>query len=182
LPGPVTAASFSDELRAAAGEVWDAQQAHPFVRGIGDGTLDRRRFGFYVRQDYRFLIEYGRVLALAAARAPRLEWMRRFAALAHATLEDEMELHRAFAARWGIASDELEREPPHPTVAAYTDFLLATATVRDFAELVAALLPCMWGYSELGQTLARRGRPPDPGTFADRPTALDAPQPGVIGR
>ena len=49
---------------------------------------DRRRvaargpFRFYIRQDYLFLIDYGRLLSLAAARAPRLEWMRRFASLA----------------------------------------------------------------------------------------------------
>ena len=63
--------SFAAELRAAAADVWEAQHAHPFVRGIGDGTLDEARFRYYVRQDYRFLIDYGRLLALGAARAPR---------------------------------------------------------------------------------------------------------------
>jgi thiaminase/transcriptional activator TenA len=69
--------SVSAELRAAAAEVWEAQHAHPFVRGIGAGTLDEERFRFYVRQDYLFLIDYGRLLALGAARAPRLVEMRR---------------------------------------------------------------------------------------------------------
>ena len=32
--------SFAAELRAAAADVWEAQHAHPFVRGVGDGTLD----------------------------------------------------------------------------------------------------------------------------------------------
>ena len=63
--------SFAAELRAAAADVWEAQHAHPFVRGIGDGSLDEARFRFYVRQDYVFLIAYGRVLSLGAARAPR---------------------------------------------------------------------------------------------------------------
>ena len=63
--------SFAAELRAASADVWDAQHAHPFVRGIGDGTLAEDRFRWYVRQDYRFLIDYGRLLALGAARAPR---------------------------------------------------------------------------------------------------------------
>ena len=39
------------------------------------------------------------------------------------------------------------------------NFLLRTATLCDFAELVAALLPCVWGYSELGQRLAQQPRP-----------------------
>ncbi len=112
-----------------------------------------------MRQDYLFLIEYGRLLALACARAPRLELMERFAELAHSTLRTEMDLHRSYAAEWGISSEELERERPQAATRAYTNFLLRTAALGDFAELVAALLPCMWGYSELGQRLAHEQRP-----------------------
>jgi thiaminase/transcriptional activator TenA len=153
--------SFSEELREATGGVWEAQRDHPFVRGIADGTLAPDRFRFYVRQDYLFLIEYGRLLALACARAPRLELMERFAELAQSTLATEMELHRGFAAEWGITREELEAERPTAATRAYTDFLLRTAALGDFAELVAALLPCMWGYSELGRWLARGSRPPE---------------------
>lgn len=151
----------SDELRQKADLIWAAQHEHPFVRGIGEGTLDPERFRHYIRQDYLFLIEYGRLLALACARAPRLALQERFADLTQATLRGEMELHRSYAAEWGIGRDELERERPTPTTRAYTDFLLRTAALGDFAELVAALLPCMWGYSEIGQRLAERGRPRD---------------------
>jgi len=150
---------FSDRLRHAAADVWSAQHEHPFVRGIGDGTLDPERFRFYMRQDYLFLIEYGRFLALACARAPRLELMEHFAELARSTLRTEMDLHRAYAAEWGIARQHLERERPQAATRAYTDFLLRIAALGDFSELVAALLPCMWGYCEIGQHLAQRPRP-----------------------
>ena len=150
---------FSDQLRQAAAQLWEEQHRHPFIRGIGDGTLDPEQFRDYVRQDYLFLIDYGRLLALACARAPRLELMERFAELTHSTLRTEMDLHRAYAADWGISHQELEWERPHPATRAYTDFLLRTAALGDFAELVAALLPCMWGYNELGQRLAQRPPP-----------------------
>jgi thiaminase/transcriptional activator TenA len=151
--------SFSAELREAAAPVWEAQVAHPFVQGIGDGSLPEDRFRFYVRQDYLFLTDYGRLLALGAARAPRLEWMRRFAALAQAVLETEMDLHRQFAARWGITTEQLSSERTAPATDAYCDFLLRTASLGDFAELVAALLPCMWSYAEIGERLAAAGLP-----------------------
>ena len=154
-------ASFADSLRAAAADVWEAQHAHPFVRGIGDGTLPVARFAHYVRQDYLFLIEYARMLALGAARAPDLETMRRFADLAQTILGEEMELHRAFAREFGITEAELEAEPPAPTTQAYTDFLVRTAAIGELADLSAALLPCMWGYAEVGQRLAAAGAPPD---------------------
>jgi len=155
--------SFSAALRAAAAEPWEAQLAHPFVAGVGDGTLPEERFRFYVRQDYVFLLDYGRLLALGAARAPRPKWTRRFAALARSVLEEEMELHRAFAESWGIARAALEAEEAAPATRAYCDFLLRTAALGDFGELVAALLPCMWSYAEIGARLSAAGPPAHPG-------------------
>jgi len=54
---------FTTRLRQTADDIWEAQDQHPFVRGIGDGTLDKERFKFWLRQDYVFLIEYARLLA-----------------------------------------------------------------------------------------------------------------------
>jgi thiaminase (transcriptional activator TenA) len=153
---------YTDALRALAEPVWAAQRSHPFITGIADGSLDADRFAHYVRQDYLFLIDYARLLALGAARAPDLDTMRRFAELAQATLATEMDLHRAYARQFGIGEAELEAEPMAPTTQAYTDFLVRTAAAGDFAELSAALLPCMWGYAELGRWLAARGGSPEP--------------------
>lgn len=154
-------ATFSDHLRSVAGPIWRAQHDHPFVRGIGDGSLDPDRFAYWLRQDYLFLIDYARLFAAAALRAPDLDAMSRFAALLHEILTREMNLHRSYVARFGITAADLEREPKAPTTQGYTDFLLRTATVGDYPELLGALLPCMWGYSEIGIELARRGMPED---------------------
>ena len=153
---------FSARLRRLADPVWRAQLEHPFVRGIGNGTLDLHRFRHWVRQDYRFLVEYCRLFGLAAARAPDLDTLVHFSDLLQATARTEMDLHRAYAAELGIAPVALEVEPMAPTTRAYTDFLVRVAATGDFAELAAALLPCMWGFAEIGQTLAARGAPAEP--------------------
>jgi thiaminase/transcriptional activator TenA len=155
-------ARFTTRLRERAEPIWHAQLEHPFVRGIGDGTLPLDRFAHWVRQDYRFLVEYCRLFGLAAARAPDLDTLVRFADLLQATARTEMDLHRAFAREFGIGEADLEREPMAPTTRAYTDFLLRVAATGDFAELTAALLPCMWGFAEIGQALRARGLPADP--------------------
>jgi thiaminase/transcriptional activator TenA len=152
---------LSERLRRAAEPLWREQLEHPFVRGIADASLDSERFRRFVRQDYLFLVEYARALAFAAARAPTLELMDGFAEAARSTLRDELEIHRAYAAEWGIAREELERERMTATTRAYTDFLVRECAAAPYPELVAALLPCMWGYSELGRALAREGVPPD---------------------
>lgn len=153
---------FSDRLRAAADEIWRAQHAHPFVRAIGDGTVDMKQFAYWVRQDYLFLIDYARLFAVAVSRAPDLASMTAFARLCFETLDTEMALHRAYAAEFAITEADLESETKAPTTQAYTDFLLRTAALGDYAELVAALLPCMWGFSEIGARLKERGLPKQP--------------------
>ena len=165
VPGPTADPNrerFSAHLRRVAEPVWRAQHDHPFVRGIGSGSLELERFRHWVRQDYRFLVEYCRLFGLAAARAPDLDTLVRFADLLQATARTEMDLHRAYAAELGISPAALEHEPMAPTTRAYTDFLVRVAATGDFAELAAALLPCMWGFSEIGQALAARGLPAEP--------------------
>ena len=153
--------TFTDELYEAARDLWDAQAAHPFVRGIADGTLDPAVFERWVRQDYLYLAEFSRVFAWAAARADRLESMGWYAAALHLTLNTEMGLHREYAARFGISVSDLERETMWPTTRAYTDFLVRTAADGDLSDLVAVLLPCAWGYVHIAHNMAAGERPAD---------------------
>ncbi|MBI2872023.1 MAG: thiaminase II [Chloroflexi bacterium] len=158
---------FTDEVRRATDAMHQRIFAHPFVTGIGDGTLPLERFRFYVRQDYVFLVQYSRVLALAVAKAPDLESMGKLAQLLHETLNTEMALHRGYCARLGIGEAELEATEAAPTTVAYTTFLLDVAARGTFGETVAALLPCQWGYCEIGERLASQGEPADAPLYAE---------------
>ena len=151
--------SFAEDIERRALPIRQAILAHPFISGVGDGTLEVEKFKYYVMQDYVYLIDYSRVLALAAARAPDLETMGWFAGLLDETLNTEMDLHRSYCAEFGITTEELEETRPAPTTTAYTSFLLKVAHQGSVGELVAALLPCQWGYWEIGDHLARRGEP-----------------------
>ena len=151
--------SFTDELEPTLDSIVTATVEHPMVAGLGDGTLDVEPFERWVRQDYYYLTEYNRVFALGAAKAPDLDRMGRFATLLSETLDTEMDLHRAYAAEFGIDAAELEATEPSPTTRGYTDFLVRTASHGTFGDLVAALLPCMWGFHETGLRLDSGGRP-----------------------
>lgn len=151
--------NFAENIEAKAMPIREAILAHPFITGVGNGSLPVERFRHYVEQDYVYLIEYSRVLAVAAARAPGLATMGWFARLLDETLNTEMDLHRDYCANFGITREQLEAIRPAPTTVAYTSFLLKTAYQGSFGELVASLLPCQWGYWEIGDHLARRGEP-----------------------
>jgi thiaminase/transcriptional activator TenA len=150
--------AFADELYKAAAPIWEAQLKHPFVRGLGDGTLAAETFQRWLRQDYVFLRDYARLLAWSAAKADQLESMRWFASLLHLTLNTELALHKQYAARYGLDTADLEGEAAWPTTQAYTDFLVRTAAEGDLADAVAVLLPCFWSYVYIAQRLARSRR------------------------
>jgi thiaminase/transcriptional activator TenA len=158
--------SFTDTLEPTAESLWDAIVDHPMVTELGAGTLDPSPFRYWVRQDYVYLIEYSRLFALGAAKAPDLARLGTFAELLESTVNTEMDLHRSYAAEFGVSEAELEATEPSPTTRAYTDFLVRTAALGTFGDLVAALLPCMWGFNATAKRLDARGRPDHEGYAA----------------
>ncbi|WP_049936311.1 thiaminase II [Haloplanus natans] len=153
--------AFTDDLQSTADDLWSAIVAHPMLSRLGDGTLETAPFEYWVRQDYVYLVDYARVFAHGAASAPTLDHMGTFAELLYETIDTEMDLHRAYAAEFDISEAELEATEPSPTTQAYTDFLVRTAATGTFGGLVAALLPCMWGFNETAKRLEADGMPDD---------------------
>jgi thiaminase/transcriptional activator TenA len=153
--------SLSRHLYEHALPVWEDQLDHPFVRGLGDGTLEEERFRRWVTQDYLYLKEFARVFAWAAAKADSLASMGWYAGVLDLTLNTEMELHRGYAARFGLTPENLEATEMWPTTRAYTDFLVRTSADGDMLDLLAALLPCAWGYLWIARHLKEGGVPED---------------------
>lgn len=81
--------------------------------------------------------------------------MSKFAALLDSTLNEEMELHRQYARKFNITEQELEQAQAAPMTLAYSHYMLSVAHSGSLADLVAALLPCMWSYAEMGQELSK---------------------------
>ena len=120
------------------------------MQGIADGTLPTERFAGYVAQDAFFLESFARGYALGVAHSPDRAALDTFADLL-AGVREELRLHSSYAARWGI---DLTAVAPLPATSAYTDFLLATASLGGVGLTCAAMTPCMRLYAHLGQSLA----------------------------
>lgn len=73
-----------------------------------------------------------------------------------------MEGHRKYAARFGLAEDELESGEMAPICRAYTREMLYTAAQGSLGELTASLLPRFAGYAETADHLVARGMPENP--------------------
>jgi thiaminase/transcriptional activator TenA len=140
--------ALSDDLTALGAPLLDQQLDHPTVRGIARGDLDPSVFRSWLEQDYLFLLDYVRVFCRLAWKAPDGH-VGELVDLAHTTFHEELELHRSLAAEFGA---DLEGARKGPACRDYTTFLLDAAA--DYGAGLAALLPCMWGYSTLGQRMA----------------------------
>lgn len=152
-------------LRAAAGPAWDCYVRHPFVTGLGDGSLPRASFLHYLAQDYVFLIHFARAWALAVAKAQSLDEMRLAAATVSGLVSQEMQLHVGVCGRAGISPAALEATEEAPENLAYTRYVLESGYSGDFLDLVTALAPCVFGYGEIGLRLAAEA--PAAGPYAE---------------
>ena len=147
-------ASVSYRLRNAADPIWEACLKHPFVTGIGDGTLAVEKFQHFMLQDYLYLFDYARVFALGVVKARDPELMRTFAANVDAILGGEMKIHRAYMKRLGISEEQVFAVKPALDNLSYTNYMLSIASNGTPVEIVAAILACSWSYAEIGQALA----------------------------
>ncbi len=146
--------AFSDRLLEDGAETWEAQKTHPFVVELAEGTLDEAAFRHWVKQDYRYLLDYARVFALAGTKARTEPAMTGLIEVAHTVLDHEMDLHRDFAAEWDLSPTDLEAVRKAPTCVAYTNFLVRTAYEGSFPEVVAAVYPCGQGYLDIADHMA----------------------------
>ena len=147
-----------DLLWSSIPDVYAAIIAHPFVRGLTDGSLPMERFKDYIVQDALYLSRFSRAVALVGAKAPDDESSVTLLENAVGALKVERaSLHEFLMREWGIGSEVVASAELSPVNLAYTSYLLAVASTGSFEEGLAAILPCFWVYYEVGKELVRRG-------------------------
>ena len=144
---------FTQEIRQEADAIWEASFNHPFVKGIGDGSLDLEKFKYYVMQDSYYLHNFARCQAYAGAKAFDLATTASLADHAKGTYEAELALHRNFSKRLGVTEENLANFEPAPTAYAYTSHMFRSVLNGSLGDVISALLPCYWLYYEVGEKL-----------------------------
>ena len=121
-------------------DLWSRYTAHDFVEGLRAATLPRASFLHYLAQDYVFLVHFSRAWALAVVKSETLA---------------EMQHHVKTCASYGIDEQALFSTIEASENLAYTRYVLDAGYSGDLADLLAALAPCIFGYSEIGARLAQ---------------------------
>ena len=144
--------SFFTQIKHDSPE-WESYIDHSFVRQLADGSLPKACFQHYLQQDYAFLIQFTRAWALALYKSRNLEEMRDAQAGINAMLDLEIGLHIDYCQQWGISEADLAKVEESPACVAYTRYVLDCGMTGGLVDLYAALLPCIYGYAEIGQRL-----------------------------
>jgi thiaminase (transcriptional activator TenA) len=153
---------FSATMRARSAAMLERIVAHPYNRALVAGTLASDVFTQYVVQDALYLVEYGRVLATLAAKAPDAERVLQFSRATEGAIVVERQLHGGFFAQFGIDPADAARASASPSCQAYTDFLLTSVHRDGYAVGLAAVLPCYRVYYDVGLRLAAEEQPGNP--------------------
>ena len=154
---PSSGSTFTTQAWDATAAVRAAIDELPFVQALADGTLPEPVFAEYLRQDALYLQQYARALATLAALAPDADEQLWWAQSAQEAIAVERQLHESWV---DVPDAEPARGVPAASAActAYTSYLLAVAHRGDYAELLAAVLPCFWVYADVGERLLERTR------------------------
>lgn len=113
---------FTGRLVGANQAVWAAMAAHPFVRGLADGSLPEAALRAWVQQDRVFVLEERRVVAALRAHGLPAALDRLLAGL-DGGLVAEADAFAATAAARGAPVDA----EPWPVCLGYTSYLLCCA-------------------------------------------------------
>jgi thiaminase/transcriptional activator TenA len=174
--------TFSRYLQSVAEPIWAAQLAHPFVVGLGSGTLPERKFKYYILQDARFLGDLARVFSIAGEKSPDPGSAARFAKLAEETLVVERALHETYGRHWKLTRRQMTQIPMAPTNYAYTRHMLQVAQSGSALEATVVALPCAWIYCVVGRHLLRKGKPPKSHPYRDWLMLYASPEFAAVGR
>ena len=142
---------LSEVLYESVKEIWQSYLEHPFVKGLGDGTLPKELFRFYMIQDYLYLLEYSKVFALGVVKSKDEKVMKQFATMVHNTLCSEMNIHKNYMKRLDISEEEIKNAVQSLSNRSYTSYMLEVAYNGDVLDILVAILSCAWSYQMIGQ-------------------------------
>jgi thiaminase/transcriptional activator TenA len=135
----MTLPPLSDEILQQTPDVWDAMQAHRFVRDIEEGRLDPAVFRRYLAYENAFVETAILIFGYSLVKAPGLEEQRWLIGVLKALSEEQITYFRRAFDDLGMAESEWRDIALPPDVAAFRDGMLAIAAQGPYLDGIAAM-------------------------------------------
>ena len=126
--------------------IWAGYMNHPFIQGMNDGSLDKEKFEFYLKQDYLYLLDYAKVFALGLVKSKKEEHMQIFGDMIQMIINSETDTHKTYLEDLKVTREDIFQTSVSLTTDSYTKYMLAVAFEEGVAEIAVAVLACSWSY------------------------------------
>lgn len=138
--------SFIKYVSQKAVPIWQKCIETDFVQNMGNGTLEKDWFKYYIIQDSIYLRNYARVLAMGIVNASDIQQVKIFSSLLSFVNSSEGDTRIKYLKEFGLTEEKADKYAEHPNNKAYTDFMMDCAKTSDAASILFSALPCMFSY------------------------------------
>jgi thiaminase (transcriptional activator TenA) len=138
--------SFSERMRVAADETWNAILSHRFFREVTTDAIDDRVFARYLRMEYGFVDTAARALGYAVAKAPSFYERRRLGLGLHGLVTDQEQFFINAFERMGAHGEERKGLPPREQAIPLHALFLEVAETEGYEEILVCILAAEWMY------------------------------------
>ena len=138
--------SWTKDIWAESAKIFEGIKGLPFIKELADGSLDPSRFDRYIAQDEVYIGNYGRQMFLLADMMTDPAQQEMFRAFAQTGIDGEKAMHELLIARFGIDTEV----KASIVTSTYNNHTQAAIDSGSKEVALAAMLPCMWIYNEVG--------------------------------
>lgn len=147
---------IAKKLRRLAVRHWSNFESLPFLRKMGEGTLDADAYRYYLVQDYLYLHGYLKLLALGIAKAPDSRTEEFFADSLQGTRALELEHMREVMQNTGIELRRVKRKLLSPSTEAYLQYMQNLCWQGDAATVAVTVLACSESFEIIAAAMKKR--------------------------
>jgi len=142
------------KLKSNCNKEWSEYTGHKFLSDLVSNKLPDKNFKKYLVQDYIFLQQFLKILALSVYKSNSFEEINRSVNFIKG-IDHEIKLHISYCKKWQISLRSLSNIKVERANSAYTDHVLSVGKNGNNLDIFSSLSPCIIGYGEIGFKLSK---------------------------
>ena len=146
--------TFFYKLKNSCKNEWSEYTNHKFLIDLVNNELPDKNFKKYLVQDYIFLQQFLRILALTVYKSISFEEINRSVNFIKG-IDHEIKLHINYCKKWKIPLKSLDNIKVEKANSSYTDHVLNIGKKGNNLDIFSCLSPCIIGYGEIGLKLSK---------------------------
>ena len=146
--------TFFYKLKDSCKDEWSEYTEHRFLSDLVSNRLPAKNFKKYLVQDYIFLQQFLKILALTIYKSKSFGEINRSVNFIKG-IDHEIKLHISYCEKWKVPLRSLDNIKVEKANSAYTDHVLSVGKNGNNLDIFSCLSPCIIGYGEIGFKLSK---------------------------